>query len=168
MPEAKKDLLKDGLVIQVDFYKQSGKWYQGGRVNVGESRLWKGDFLQSVVDNQRILGEGWQGHYYVVTADLPEYDTNPEYKEFSGALFTPERSEGLKRSGVETGLRIGFIEVGPSHKSWEAKCVGELTEDWLYNQAKKALNSSNIQFGDKGEIIVGFRIVGRYELVREG
>jgi len=37
----------------------------------------------------------------------------------------------------------------------------------MYNQAKAALNSSNIQFGDKGEIVVGFRIVGRYEIVQE-
>jgi len=98
MTEQKEDLLKDGLVILVNFYKQSGKWYMGGRVNVGDSRLWKGNFLQAIVDNQHILGEGWPGHYYVVTEDLPEHDTNPEYHEFSGALFAPERSHGLKRT----------------------------------------------------------------------
>jgi len=98
MPETKGELLIDGLVILVNFYKQSGKWYTGGRVNVGDSRLWKGDLLQAIVDNQHIVGDGWPGSYYVVTEDLPEYDTNPEYGEFSGALFAPERSNGLKRT----------------------------------------------------------------------
>lgn len=62
---------------------------------------------------------------------------------------------------------VKFINVGGNQKSWEANCEGNLTEDWMYNQAKKALNSSNIQFGDKGEIVVGFRVVGRYELMQE-
>lgn len=62
---------------------------------------------------------------------------------------------------------IKFTNVGGDRKSWGANCDGELTEDWMYDQAKTALNSSNIQFGDKGEIVVGFRIVGRYEIVQE-
>ncbi|HWQ42790.1 MAG TPA: hypothetical protein VN456_12245 [Desulfosporosinus sp.] len=100
MTEQREDPLKDGLVIQVDFYKQSGKWYTGGRVNVGDSRLWKGDLLQAIVDNQHIVGGGWPGHYYAVTEDLSEHNANPEYREFSGALFTPEQSNGLKRKEI--------------------------------------------------------------------
>lgn len=61
---------------------------------------------------------------------------------------------------------VKFTNVGGNQKSWEANCDGELTEDWLYHQAKTALGSSNIQFGDKGEIVVGFRIVGKYEIVQ--
>ncbi|MGE5631350.1 MAG: hypothetical protein ACM3TR_09675 [Caulobacteraceae bacterium] len=62
-------------------------------------------------------------------------------------------------------MKVKFIEVGRSKKTWETECEGELTYEWLYSQAKKALFSSNIDFTDDGKIYAGFHNVGRFEIV---
>lgn len=62
-------------------------------------------------------------------------------------------------------MKVKFIEVGRENKSWEAECNGELTYEWLYRQAKKALRSSDIGFSEDGAIFVGFRNVGRFEVI---
>ncbi len=64
-------------------------------------------------------------------------------------------------------MKVKFIDVGRNKKSWEAECKGQLTFDWLYSQAKKALMSSDIDFTDDGSILAGFRTVGRFEIVEE-
>ena len=61
--------------------------------------------------------------------------------------------------------RVRFTEVGRNKVTWEAEYKGELTESWLYKQAKKALMSSGIEFGDNGVIYAGFRSVGRFEII---
>jgi hypothetical protein len=80
------------MKIQVDFYKPSGKWHEGGEVEIGNARLWKGDLPQAIVNNQNILTDGWQHYeyYYVITNDIPELFNDPNYKEFFKALFKPE------------------------------------------------------------------------------
>lgn len=85
--------------IRVDFYKESGKWYSGGTVDVGDARLWQGPkFKQAIVDNQHILVDGWVNDtFYVVTNGLPENSSNPEYREFSMALFKPGVFAGMVR-----------------------------------------------------------------------
>lgn len=62
-------------------------------------------------------------------------------------------------------MKVKFIEVGRDNKSWEAECNGELTYEWLYGQAKKALRSSDIDFSEDGTIFAGFRSVGRFEVI---
>jgi hypothetical protein len=89
--------------IRVDFYKQTGKWYAGDEVEIGDARLWMGEqFRQAIVDNQHILFDGWQDddYFYVVTSDLPEYDDDPNYTAFSCALLTPDKFAGMKRNEV--------------------------------------------------------------------
>ena len=61
--------------------------------------------------------------------------------------------------------KVRFTEVGRNKKTWEAECKGELTESWLYKQAKKALMSKGIEFGANGAIYAGFREVGRFETI---
>lgn len=87
------------LIIRVDFFRPSGKWYAGDEVNIGEARLWKGDIPQAIVDNQQILSDGWQDeeYYTVVTQDLPENMAKLEYKEFSKAIFSSRKFVGLVR-----------------------------------------------------------------------
>jgi hypothetical protein len=86
------------MKIKVDFFKESGKWYSGGEVEIGEARLWHGEpFRQAIVDHQEILEDGWQGGYHVVTGDLPEFDTDPNYHEFSIALLSKEKFIGVRR-----------------------------------------------------------------------
>ena len=85
------------MKIRVDFYKPSGKWYEGGEVKIGEARLWKGDLPQAIINNQNILFDGWQNeeYYYVVTDDIPELFNDPNYKEFFKALFRPQAFKNL-------------------------------------------------------------------------
>lgn len=87
-----------GLIIRVDFYKKTGKWYAGGQVNVGNERLWRGEnFLRAIVDNQQILNDGWQGNYHVVTDDLHENFEKREYQEFSKAFFEANLFNEMKK-----------------------------------------------------------------------
>lgn len=90
------------LIIKVDFFKPSGKWYNGGNVNIGNARLWKGDIPQAIVNNQTIISDGWQdtNYYTVVVQDLSENMAKVEYKEFCTALFSPSKFFGLKRGEV--------------------------------------------------------------------
>lgn len=92
--------MENGLVIQVDFYKDTGKWYSGGRVNIGDTRLWHGDekIKQAIIDNQEILSESWIGQFNVVTSDLPETEDDPNYREFTGGLFFANAFDGMKKT----------------------------------------------------------------------
>ncbi len=57
------------MIVNVDFFKESGKWYSGGEVDVGSARLWKGDLYQAILANQKILQPGSPPHYYVVVSN---------------------------------------------------------------------------------------------------
>lgn len=84
------DLVKDGLVIRVDFFKTSGKWYAGGEVNIGNARMWQGDdaFQRAIIENQKIMnGCNWIGRYHVVTSDLSNLWAREDYHEFNLALM---------------------------------------------------------------------------------
>lgn len=86
--------------IRVDFFKITGKWYEGDEVEIGDAKLWMGEpFRQAIVDNQYILTDGWQNddYFYVVTRDLPMYDDDPNYHDFFYALFTPDKFKGMVR-----------------------------------------------------------------------
>jgi len=63
--------------------------------------------------------------------------------------------------------KVKFIEVGRSKSNWEAEYRGDLTESWLYKQAKKALMSRDIWFTDSGIIFAGIRSVGKFEIIEE-
>lgn len=60
--------------------------------------------------------------------------------------------------------RVRFTEVGRNKATWEAECKGGLTYSWLIKQAKKALRSRDIGFGD-GVIYAGFMSVGKFEII---
>jgi len=63
------------MKIQVDFYKDTGKYYSGGIVDIGDTLAWDTDAVkQAIVDNQRILMDGWQGQYYVVVGNVSDDD----------------------------------------------------------------------------------------------
>lgn len=46
--------MKD-LIVHVDFYKSTGKWYASGEVNVREARLYKGRFREAIYNYQNIV-----------------------------------------------------------------------------------------------------------------
>lgn len=86
------------MLIHVDWYKSSGKWYTGGIVDVGEASLvHKEEFKQAIVDNQHELVEGWTSHaeYFVVTRERDQDET------FARALFHPSEFFGLTKRKKE-------------------------------------------------------------------
>lgn len=91
---------REDLTIKVTFFKEYGKYYSQGNVNIGKVRLWQGDdsFKQAIVDNQNIVSDSWIGNMHVVTEDLPEYDSDPNYREFSSALILAHEFRGMKRT----------------------------------------------------------------------
>lgn len=65
------------MKIQVNFYKETGKYYSGGVVDIGDTPAWDTDAVkQAIVDNQGILMDGWQngGSYYVVIGNVSDDD----------------------------------------------------------------------------------------------
>lgn len=78
-------------LIQVDFYKESGKWYSGGEVEV-EHELFQDEFRQDIVNNQKILNDGWQGNFIVVTNNLPDDNL------FAMQLFLPSKFAGISKN----------------------------------------------------------------------
>lgn len=76
------------LRIRVDWFKPSGKWYAGGVVDIGLTRLHHDTFCDAIRTFQKELLPGWENEdWWVVTSDLPEYDNDPEYRLFNLALF---------------------------------------------------------------------------------
>lgn len=97
----------EDLEIRVDFYKSTGKWKYGGKVNVGTARLYNGELPQAIVNNQDIIQDGWQDHegYIVVIDDTAENWENQNYSSFNKAIFFPHEFKGLKRK--KTTLQSG-------------------------------------------------------------
>ena len=65
------------MKIRVDFYKDTGKWYEGGIVDIGNTPGWDtGAVKQAIVDYQNIMNDGWQnqGYYYVVVGNVSDDD----------------------------------------------------------------------------------------------
>lgn len=82
------------MKIQVDFYKDTGKWYSGGIVDIGDTPGWDTDKVkQAVVTHQHIMGDGWQDHryYYVVVNNTNDND------DFCMRLFKPMDFYGMRR-----------------------------------------------------------------------
>lgn len=88
------------MLIQVDWYVITGKWKYGGIVDVGEAKLFRGEIMQAVIDNQKELVKDWYRHssYIVVTSDTPENAQDPNYRDFVNALFMPSSYSQLRRS----------------------------------------------------------------------
>lgn len=87
------------MKIQVDWYKETGKWYCGEEVEIGEAKLWDTEFKQAIVDNQNQLAN-WprvNSRFYVVTRDTEANVLNPEFRGFNSALFTPGVFAGYRK-----------------------------------------------------------------------
>lgn len=88
------------MKIRVDWFKDSGKWYSGGLVEIGETMIWQPEFKQAIVDNQDELLDTWVDHeYYVVCSNTKEQDDDPEFKGFHHVLFKPDAFAGMKKAG---------------------------------------------------------------------
>lgn len=83
------------MMIQVNFYKSTGKWYSGGEVEINELHLWSDNFNQTLVNNQEILINGWQEHdWVVVTSNIPP---GPPRGWFHEHYFPSGSFKGIKK-----------------------------------------------------------------------
>ena len=48
------------MKILVTWYRDTGKYYSSGEVQIDESYIWSDDFKQKIVDRQDVLRDGWQ------------------------------------------------------------------------------------------------------------
>ena len=119
------------MKIKIDFYREGGKWYSGGTVDIENVKLWEVEkFKQTIVNNQNCLTDGWQGNYFVVTQDLPEHDKNPEYTDFYYRLFHPHEFYGIRKQidfnniqFTETPTNI-IQEAIEEYKKQEQEAIG--------------------------------------------
>jgi len=85
------------MKILVTWYRDTGKYYSSGEVEIDESYIWEDEFMQKIVDRQQVLRDGWQSganNYIVVTQDLDSelayYEkANPGKTQFHWHLFLP-------------------------------------------------------------------------------
>ena len=59
-------------LIDVNFYKISGKWYAGSQAVVNHF-LFQDGFKQDIVNTQDCLVDGWQEDAFVVVTSAPEH-----------------------------------------------------------------------------------------------
>lgn len=76
------------MIIRVDYYKPSGKWYAGGDVDVGPARLWKESFRKAIQNNQQILQKD-NLEFFCVTSNARPSTGASEAEVFAMALFKP-------------------------------------------------------------------------------
>ncbi|HSH24051.1 MAG TPA: hypothetical protein VLA13_00735 [Massilibacterium sp.] len=80
-------------MIDVSFYKQTGKWYASGTAVVNHF-LFEEGFKQDIVDTQTELVDGWQNDSFYVVTSAPEHVNG-----FFKALFEPGTFKGFMKRG---------------------------------------------------------------------
>lgn len=54
------------MLLNINFFRESGKWYSGGVVKVAHQLYDMDELKQDIVNNQEILNDGWQGEFDVM------------------------------------------------------------------------------------------------------
>lgn len=88
------------MFIQIDWFKESGKWGYGGEIEIKDNTyLWSDDFKQQIVNNQDIIQDGWQesDYWHVLTSDTHADSLSPNYRGFFKYYFAPGSFKGVKR-----------------------------------------------------------------------
>jgi len=79
------------MIVQVDWYKMSGKWYAGGEVDIGDARLHQDDHSYpervynavaiSIATRQNIMRQGAcsSGDYLIVVRNIEPWDIRTEF-----------------------------------------------------------------------------------------
>jgi hypothetical protein len=61
------------MILRVDFYNATGKWYAGGEVDIGNIPGFETHLIyEKILENQKILEPGSPRHYFVVVKNLNE------------------------------------------------------------------------------------------------
>lgn len=87
------------MIIQVDWFKDSGKWYSGTVVEIPDDcHIWSDNFKQEIVNNQDTMMDGWQNSdYYVVTRSHAADELSPNSRSFYHRLFNKGDFKGIKK-----------------------------------------------------------------------
>lgn len=75
------------MLIQVDFYKSTGKWYAGGKVEIDKLAHEDG-ILENIINRQTMLTHVID--MYVVVNDIPESSNDPNYRTTYSRLYSLE------------------------------------------------------------------------------
>ena len=76
------------MLVQVDFYKSTGKAYASGRVEC-DKMPWEDGILESIKENQDILNN-IDDSFYTVVSDIPESQNDPNYRYTYSRLYKPK------------------------------------------------------------------------------
>lgn len=78
------------MLVQVDFYKDTGKWYSGGEVEC-DKMPWEDGIRESIEKNQQIL-TNIDPSFYMVVSDLTESEKDRNYRYTYSRLYHPHKS----------------------------------------------------------------------------
>jgi len=81
----------ENQLIDVNFYKKSGKWYARTRAIVNHF-LFKDGFKQDIVNSQDCLMDGWQEDGFIVVTSAPEHVNG-----FFERVFFPGEFSGINK-----------------------------------------------------------------------
>ena len=86
-------------ILHVDFYKNSGKWYDGGDMEIGDmiEYLDRADIAKRIENNQNILIKGAIDEFFIVTS-IPNQEDNDTF--FANYLYKPGEVSGYVDEGV--------------------------------------------------------------------
>lgn len=79
------------MIVAVTFYKDTGKYYTEGRVEI-DAYPWEPEqVLTELIVNQDILVSGalLSGDFYAALQDIPESHNDPNYRMTYDRLFKP-------------------------------------------------------------------------------
>ena len=81
------------MLIQVDWYKETGKWYCGALVEVNAKPFENEKVINEIIKNQsEIIKDWWMPKQkYMVLNDIPESVADPNYRTTYARLYTPEQ-----------------------------------------------------------------------------
>jgi len=81
------------MLIQVDWYRYTGKWAYGTRVEV-DAEAWNNKkIVTEIIKNQGEITKDWwiSKDMYMVLNDIPESWKDPNYRMTYARLYTPEQ-----------------------------------------------------------------------------
>lgn len=91
------------MLVQVDWYKETGKWACRARVEVDAPAYESSRILIEIVKNQNELIKRWEieSSFFVVVSDILESENDPNYRMTYSRLYTPERIKEIVKNAKE-------------------------------------------------------------------
>jgi hypothetical protein len=72
------------MIIQVDWYREGGKWYSGGEVTIPDEvpAYEPKSVLKAIIEFQEIMNPKWHESedYFLVVSDIPESFADRNYR----------------------------------------------------------------------------------------